>query len=67
MEKLRDQFSRESDPAKQKSIAEAVQRRITEYPTHIHLGQFYVPAAVRSNVDGILVAPVPVLWNVTRK
>jgi peptide/nickel transport system substrate-binding protein len=67
IEKLRDQFSKESDPAKQKAIAEAVQRREGDYPTHIHLGQFYVPSAVRSNIDGILVAPVPVLWNVTKK
>ncbi len=67
LEKLRDQFSKESDPAKQKAIAEAVQRRVTEYPTHIHLGQFNVPTAVRANVEGILIAPVPVLWNVTKK
>jgi peptide/nickel transport system substrate-binding protein len=67
IEKLRDAFSRESDAAKQKTIAEAVQRRVADYPTHIHLGQFYVPSAVRSNIEGILVAPVPVLWNVTKK
>ena len=30
MEKLRDQFARETDPAKQKAIAEAVQKRNTE-------------------------------------
>ncbi len=67
IEKLRDQFSKEADPAKQKAIVEAVQRRVGDYPTHIHLGQFYVPSAVRTSIDGILVAPVPVLWNVTKK
>jgi peptide/nickel transport system substrate-binding protein len=67
IEKLRDAFSKEADPAKQKAIAEAVQRRAADYPTHVHLGQFYVPSAVRGNIDGILVAPVPVLWNVTKK
>ena len=67
LEKLRDQFSRETDAEKQKAIADAVQRRVIEYPTHIHLGQFYVPAAVRTTIEGILVAPVPVLWNVTKK
>ena len=52
IEKLRDQFARETDPAKQKEIAEAVQKRDTEITTHLFLGQWYLPAAVRKNVDG---------------
>ncbi len=67
IEKLRDQFSRESDPAKQKAIAEAVQKRWVEYPTHVHLGQWYSPIAVRKNVEGNMLAPVTVFWNVTKK
>jgi peptide/nickel transport system substrate-binding protein len=68
IEKLRDQFARETDPAKAKQLAEAVQQRVTEYPTHIHLGQWYQPAAVRKGViDGIPTAPAPVFWNVTKK
>ncbi|MBM3556340.1 MAG: ABC transporter substrate-binding protein [Alphaproteobacteria bacterium] len=66
MESLRDQFSRESDPAKQKALAEAVQVRASEYPTHIHLGQWYSPIALRKNIQGSLAAPVPVFWNVTK-
>ena len=42
MEKLRDDFARETDPAKQKEIAEAVQVREREIVTHIHLGQCYL-------------------------
>jgi peptide/nickel transport system substrate-binding protein len=64
MEKLRDQFARETDPAKQKAIAEAVQVRATEMTSHIHLGQWYQPMAMRKNVDGVMKAPVPVFWNV---
>lgn len=67
IEKLRDQFSREGDPAKQKALAEAVQARASEYPTHLHLGQWYQPVAMRTNIDGMLVAPVPVFWNITKK
>ena len=40
MERLRDAFAKETDPAKQKAIAEAVSMRAAEYPTHIHLGQY---------------------------
>ena len=54
MEKLRDDFARETDPAKQKAIAEAVQVRWTQYPTHVHLGQWYQPGAARKNVDGVV-------------
>ena len=67
MEKLRDDFARATDPAKQKEIAEAAQVRSTQITTHIPLGQWYQPVAVRSNVSGILPAPAPVFWNVEKK
>ncbi len=64
MEKLRDDFARETDPAKQKAIAEAVQVQASEMVSHIHLGQWYQPQATRKNVSGLLKAPVPVFWNI---
>jgi peptide/nickel transport system substrate-binding protein len=67
MEKLRDQFARETDPAKQKAIAEAVQVRNTEVTTHLFLGQWYQPGAGRKNITGIPTAPAPVFWNVEKK
>ena len=66
-EKLRDQFARETDPGKQKEIGAAVQKRNTEVTTHVFLGQWYLPAAVRKNVEGILTTPAPVFWNVEKK
>ena len=67
IESLRDQFARETDPAKQKAIAEAVQVRETHYPTHLPLGQWYGAVAVRKNVGGMIDAPVTVFWNVEKK
>ena len=67
IESLRDQFARETNPAKLKGLAEAVQVRVTHYPTHVHVGQWYQAAAVRKTVDGMLPAPVPVFWNVEKK
>jgi len=67
IESLRDQYARETNPAKLKAIAEAVQVRVTQYPTHIHLGQWYQSAAVRKSVEGNLEAPVTVFWNVEKK
>ena len=66
LEKLRDDFARETDPAKQKAIAEAVQVRFTQYPTHVPLGQWYQPGAARKNIDGIVVAPASVFWNISK-
>jgi peptide/nickel transport system substrate-binding protein len=66
LEKLRDDFARETDPAKQKALAEAVQVRWTQYPTHVHLGQWYQPGASRKNVEGYVVAPASVFWNISK-
>jgi len=66
IESLRDQFAKETNPAKQKQIAEATQVRITQYPTHVPLGQWYGPAAMRKSVDGTIEAPVTIFWNVTK-
>ena len=67
IESLRDQYARETSPAKLKAIAEAVQVRVTHYPTHIHLGQWFQPYATRKNVDGLMTAPVTVFWNAEKK
>jgi len=63
LEKLRDDFAREADPAKQKAIAEAVQLRAIEVTPEIPLGEFIQPVAMRKNVKGFVIAPVPVFWN----
>lgn len=67
LEKLRDAFAKETDPVKQKAIAEQVQLRVLEYPTHVPLGQFTTPTALRVNVSGLLHTPSLALWNVEKK
>jgi peptide/nickel transport system substrate-binding protein len=63
MEKLRNQFARETDPVKQKAIAEAVQVQATKMVPHIPLGQWYQRSLMRKNLVGMLQAPAPVFWN----
>jgi peptide/nickel transport system substrate-binding protein len=67
IEKLRNDFAKATDAAKQKEIAAAVQKRVAEYPTHVHLGQWYSLGALRKGVEGAVAAPAPVLWNITVK
>jgi peptide/nickel transport system substrate-binding protein len=67
MEKLRDAYARETDPAKSKALAEAAQLRAMETGQFGWLGQWYGPGARRANVTGWLKAPVPVMWNIEKK
>src|SRR5579883_2639386 len=66
IEKLRAAFIRESDPKKQREIAEHVQKRILDQGVTIPLGQYVQPLARRKGVAGNLEAPVTVFWNVTK-
>ncbi|HEX2890121.1 ABC transporter substrate-binding protein [Vineibacter terrae] len=66
MEKLRDAFARETDPVKQKALAEKVQLRALETAQYGWIGQWYGPGAHRNNIKGWLKAPVPVFWNIEK-
>ncbi|MBM3620824.1 MAG: ABC transporter substrate-binding protein [Alphaproteobacteria bacterium] len=68
MEKLRDAYARESDPARKKAIAEEVQLYNREIVTHVQLGEWFAVTAMRKNVtiDGEP-PPVPVFWGVSKK
>jgi peptide/nickel transport system substrate-binding protein len=67
MEKMRDDYAKESDPAKGKALAEAIQLRAMETAQFGWLGQWYGPGASRANITGWLKAPVPVMWNIEKK
>jgi len=66
IEKLRDDFARTTDLARRKELAEALQVRLSEFPTYAPLGQFNMPVALRSNVSGNMEAPATVFWNVKK-
>ncbi|MBS0517929.1 MAG: ABC transporter substrate-binding protein [Proteobacteria bacterium] len=65
--KLRQAFADETDEAKRKEIVEKIQLRAAEYPTHAFLGQYVGATAMRKNVTGAVVSPVPVFWNIEKK
>ncbi len=66
MERLRENFSSETDPAKQKLIAEEIQVRNFQITAMINVGQWYQPAAVRANIKGVVPASVPVFWGIEK-
>ena len=65
--RLRAAFADETDPAKQKELATAMQVRVSVNPTHGYVGQWYAPVALRKNVTGNLVSPVTIFWNIEKK
>ena len=68
MEKLRTAFIKETDPDKQKALALAVSDRVMEQAFFIVLGQYKAFGAYRKDrVEGWIPAPVPVLWNISKK
>ena len=50
-----------------KQIVEKLQLRAAEVPTHAFLGQYNNAMAIRKNVTGSVVSPVPVFWNIEKK
>ena len=66
MEKMRDAFARETDPAKQKQIATDIQKRSYDQVFFVPLGQFTGPTAYRNNVKGILKSPAIHMWNIEK-
>jgi len=66
IEKLRDQFARELDPAKKKAIAEAIQVRAFEVATHAPLGEYVNPVASLKTVTGWVTGSGDAYWNLKK-
>ena len=66
LERLRQAFMDATTLPEQKAAADAAQKRAVEISTHIPIGQFHVPIATRTDVDGVLSAPAPVFWNLVK-
>jgi peptide/nickel transport system substrate-binding protein len=63
---LRAQFMRETDAAKKKKLAEAIQARAFEVATHVPLGEFDAPLAARKNVSGFFKQTGNFYWNLKK-
>ena len=67
IETLRKSFAKETDPAKQKQIVDALTKRAFDVGLYAPIGQFQWPYAYRNSLVGILDGPAPVFWNVEKK
>jgi peptide/nickel transport system substrate-binding protein len=66
MEKMRNAFATETDPAKQKELARQIQVKAFEIVTHGNFGTWYNPVAYRDNVKGMIPSPVQFFWNMEK-
>ena len=48
-------------------IAVELQKYWVEHPTHVHLGEWYQPIALRADIEGVMIAPATAFWNMSRK
>lgn len=67
LENLRRAFVRTQNPAERKDIAAKIQQRMWAIGASAYLGEFFLPIAYRSTVEGAIVAPVQFYWNMSFK
>ncbi|MBS0223120.1 MAG: ABC transporter substrate-binding protein [Proteobacteria bacterium] len=68
MQKLREEFMHETDPAKQKALGDAISDRVIEQAYYAPIGQYKAFGAYRKDrLQGWLPGPVPVVWNISKK
>jgi peptide/nickel transport system substrate-binding protein len=66
IEELKLKFIAATNDAEKKKLAEQIQLRAMETASHVHLGQYNNPAAVRKNVTDVMAAGAQVFWNLKK-
>ena len=67
IQQLRQRYSRTLDAPTRQALAERIHARAAEVVTHIPLGEFNIPAAMRSNVSGLVRAPALLFWGIEKR
>lgn len=66
IEELKVKFAQASSDAEKKKIAEQIQLRAFETVSHVPLGQYNNPAALRRNITGLVPGGAQVYWNIRK-
>lgn len=66
LEAIKVKFAQAATDADKKKYAEQAQLRAIETVSHVALGQYNNPAALRKNISGLLPAGANVYWNVKK-
>ncbi len=65
-EELRVAYAEASSPEEQKKLAEELQQLAYDEGMYIPLGQYVVPAVWSNRLEGVLDAPAPLFWNISK-
>ena len=67
MEALRDAFARAASPEDQKKLAAEIQKENYDEVIYVPLGQYLIPSAWRTSLEGVLDGPAtPIFWNIEK-
>jgi peptide/nickel transport system substrate-binding protein len=66
LNKLRDAWATEVDPAKSTELYHRIQERAAESVPFVPLGEYFTPLASRDTVTGVLDTPLALFWNVKK-
>ncbi len=67
LEAIKKQFIAAGTDAEKKKLAEAAQLQAFQTVTHVPVGQYNQPAAVRKGVSGLVPAGAQVYWNIRKQ
>jgi peptide/nickel transport system substrate-binding protein len=66
-EELREKWFEATDGASSKKAADAVQARAFDFVPYVPTAQFILPTAYRTNLSGVIIAPMTLMWNVEKR
>lgn len=66
MERIREAFLAATDEAGQRTAADAYHARALEVVPFVPLGEFNIVRGYSAKLRGILAAPIPVYWNISK-
>ncbi|MFC6761540.1 hypothetical protein ACFQFQ_22135 [Sulfitobacter porphyrae] len=66
LEELRTAYATAATLEEQKDLAEEIQALAYEEGIYAPIGQYFVPTAWSNNLEGVLDAPAPLFWNISK-
>lgn len=66
LEELRMAYATSQSLDEQKALAEQIQKLAYEEGIYAPIGQYFVPTAWSNSLEGVLDAPAPLFWNITK-
>lgn len=66
LEELRMAYATATSLDAQKALAEEIQKLAYEEGVYAPIGQYFVPSAWSNDLEGVLDAPAPLFWNITK-